>query len=63
MISAHYLSGCIGSLPIAALLTYMNGGKNADDCRKQSQPPSMAVGRIGSLPIATLPPSMAVVTY
>jgi hypothetical protein len=62
MTNAHYLSGRIGSLPIAALLTYMDDGK-ADDCRKQSQPPSMAVGRIGSLPIATLPPSMAVVTY
>jgi len=42
MTNAHYLSGRIGSLPIAALLTYMNGG-NADDCRKQSQPPFMAV--------------------
>jgi len=49
------------SLPATpALLTSMDGG-NAEDCREQSRPPSMAVGRIGSLPIATLPPSMAVV--
>jgi hypothetical protein len=64
-------------LPAApALLTSMDGG-NAEDCREQFRPPSMAVGRIGSLgncscvalppaslavvPIATLPPSMAVV--
>jgi hypothetical protein len=63
-------------LPAApALLTSMDGG-NAEDCREQFRPPSMAVGRIGSLgncscvalppaslavvPIATLPPSMAV---
>jgi hypothetical protein len=43
-----------------ALLISMDGG-NAEDCREQSRPPSMAVGRIGSLPIAILPPSMAVV--
>jgi hypothetical protein len=48
-------------LPAApALLTSMDGG-NAEDCLEQSRPPSRAVGRIGSLPIATLPPSMAVV--
>jgi hypothetical protein len=47
-------------LPAApALLTSMDGG-NTEDCREQSRPPSMAVGRIGSLPITTLPPSMAV---
>jgi hypothetical protein len=47
-------------LPAApALLTSMDGG-NAEDCLEQSRPLSMAVGRIGSLPIATLPPSMAV---
>ncbi len=42
MINARYLSGRIGSLPIATLLTYMDGG-NADDCREQSRSPSMAV--------------------
>jgi [NiFe] hydrogenase diaphorase moiety small subunit len=31
-----------GSRPIAALLTSMDGG-NADDCREQSRPPSLAV--------------------
>jgi len=34
--------GRIGSLPIATLLTSMDGG-NAEDCREQSRPPSMAV--------------------
>ncbi len=42
MINARYLSGRIGSLPIATLLTYMDGG-NADDCREQLRQPSMAV--------------------
>ncbi|MDD4905707.1 MAG: GNAT family N-acetyltransferase/peptidase C39 family protein [Methylobacter tundripaludum] len=54
-------SGRTGSPPVATLLTSKDGG-NADDCREQSRPPSMA-GRIGSLPIATLPPSLAVVGY
>ncbi|MDO9169608.1 MAG: GNAT family N-acetyltransferase/peptidase C39 family protein [Methylobacter sp.] len=54
-------SGRIDSLPVATLLTSTDGG-NADDCREQSRPPSMA-GRISSLPIATLPPSLAVVGY
>jgi len=54
-------SGRTGSLSVATLLTSKDGG-NADDCREQSRPPSMA-GRIGSLPIATLPPSLAVVGY
>jgi len=48
------------SVGIATLLTSMDVG-NAEDCREQSRPPSLAVGRIGSLPIATLPPSLAVV--
>ena len=52
--------GHIGSIPIATLLTSMDGG-NAVDCREQSRPPSLAVGHIGSIPIATLPPSLAVV--
>jgi len=34
--------GRIGSLPIATLLTSMDGG-NAEDCREQSRPPSLAV--------------------
>ena len=34
--------GRIGSLPIATLLTSMDGG-NADDCPEQSRPPSLAV--------------------
>jgi DamX protein len=34
--------GRIGSLPIATLLTCMDGG-NAEDCREQSRPPSLAV--------------------
>ncbi len=42
--------GRIGSVPIAALLTSIDGG-NADDCREQSRSPSLAVGRIGFLPI------------
>jgi len=42
MNNARYLSGRIGSLSIATLLTYMDGG-NADDCREQSQQPFMAV--------------------
>ena len=45
-------------VPVATLLTSKDGG-NTDGCREQSRPPSMA-GRIGSLPIATLPPSLAV---
>jgi [NiFe] hydrogenase diaphorase moiety large subunit len=32
-----------GSLPVATLLTSMDGG-NADDCREQSRSPSLAVG-------------------
>ncbi|WP_432740650.1 precorrin-3B C(17)-methyltransferase [Methylobacter sp. G7] len=34
--------GRIGSLPIATLLTSMDGG-NAENCREQSRPPSLAV--------------------
>jgi UDP-N-acetylmuramoyl-tripeptide--D-alanyl-D-alanine ligase len=34
--------GRIGSIPIATLLTSMDGG-NADDCKEQSRPPSLAV--------------------
>ncbi|WP_432740805.1 hypothetical protein ABXJ76_12190 [Methylobacter sp. G7] len=47
------------ALMIAALPTSTDGG-SADDCREQSRPPSMAVGRTGSIPLATLPPSMEV---
>jgi len=36
------LFGRIGFLPIATLLTSMDGG-NVDDCREQSRPPSLAV--------------------
>ncbi|MFA5017880.1 MAG: cobaltochelatase subunit CobN, partial [Methylobacter sp.] len=45
-------AGRIGSLPIATLLTSMDGG-NAEDCREQSRPPSLAVGHNdNALPIA-----------
>ena len=48
------LLGHIYSPPIATLLATMAGG-NADDCREQSQPPSVVVGRIDSLPICGTP--------
>ena len=38
-------SGRTGSPPVATLLTSKDGG-NADDCREQSRPPSMAVGYV-----------------
>ncbi len=46
--------GRIDSLSVATLLISMDGG-NADDCWEQSWPPSLAVGRIGSLPIYDTP--------
>jgi diguanylate cyclase (GGDEF)-like protein/PAS domain S-box-containing protein len=48
-----------GSLSSTTLLTSRDGG-NAEDCPEQSRLPSLAVGRAGSLPTATLPPSLAV---
>ncbi len=45
-------AGRLGSLPIATLLTSMDGG-NAEDCREQSRSPSLAVGHSDdALPIA-----------
>lgn len=49
----------VGSLATATLLTAKDGG-NAENRREQSRPPSLAVDRSGSLPSATLPPSLAV---
>lgn len=55
------LQGCTGSRPVATLLTSMEG-RNAEDCLEPSRPPSLAVGRTGSRSLATLPPSLAVVS-
>ncbi|MDO9425107.1 MAG: EAL domain-containing protein [Methylobacter sp.] len=53
-------TSCIPAVvPTATLLTSTDGG-NAEDCREQSRPPSLAADRAGSLPTATLPPSLAV---
>ncbi|MDI1230563.1 MAG: EAL domain-containing protein [Methylobacter sp.] len=53
-------TSCIPAVvPTATLLTSTDGG-NTEDCREQSRPPSLAVDRVGSLPTATLPPSLAV---
>jgi diguanylate cyclase (GGDEF)-like protein/PAS domain S-box-containing protein len=52
-------AGRIGFLSAATLPVSMDGG-NAENCREQSRPPSLAVARSGSRPDATLSPSLAI---